>query len=88
MNRILKPVVLAFAVAYFVVDAIFVQFIRPLGNWIVKRRVFAGIRTWIVSLRPYPTLALFAVPVIIFEPVKPVAAYLIAGPRRGGGRYR
>jgi hypothetical protein len=31
-----------------------------------------------VSLRPYPTLALFAVPVIVLEPVKPVAAYLTA----------
>jgi hypothetical protein len=69
---------LALAVAYFVVDAVFVQFVRPLGNWIAKRRVFAGIRAWIVSLRPYPTLALFAVPIIIFEPIKPVAAYLIA----------
>ncbi len=78
VNRILKPVVLPLAVAYFVVDAVFVQFIRPLGNWIAKRRVFAGIRAWIVSLRPYPTLALFAVPIIIFEPVKPVAAYLVA----------
>jgi hypothetical protein len=29
-------------------------------------------------LRPYPTLALFAVPLIILEPVKPVAAYLAA----------
>jgi hypothetical protein len=29
-------------------------------------------------LRPYPALALFAVPLIILEPVKPVAAYLAA----------
>jgi hypothetical protein len=29
-------------------------------------------------LRPYPSLALFAVPLIILEPVKPVAAYLAA----------
>ena len=78
VNRILKPLVFALAVAYFVVDAIFVQFVRPLGDWIAKRRMFAGIRAWIVSLRPYPTLALFAVPIIIFEPIKPMAAYLIA----------
>ena len=78
MNRILKPLGFALAVAYFVVDAIFVQFVRPLGDWIAKRRMFAGIRAWIVSLRPYPTLALFAVPIIIFEPIKPMAAYLIA----------
>jgi hypothetical protein len=29
-----------------------------------------------LSLRPYPALALFAVPLIVLEPVKPVAAYL------------
>jgi AraC-like DNA-binding protein len=35
-----------------------------------------SLRAQIVSLRPYPTLALFAVPLIVLEPVKPVAAYL------------
>jgi hypothetical protein len=33
---------------------------------------------WIRSLRPYPSLALFLIPVIILEPIKPVAAYLAA----------
>ena len=33
-------------------------------------------RERIVSLRPYPTLALFGVPLIVLEPVKPVAVYL------------
>src|ERR1700733_5874897 len=42
------------------------------------RGIFDRLRTWIVSLRPYPTLALFMVPVLILEPVKPVAAYLTA----------
>ena len=31
---------------------------------------------WVRSLGPYPTLALFLVPVILLEPVKPVALYL------------
>ena len=35
-----------------------------------------------MSLRPYPTLALFVVPFVILEPAKPLAAYLI-----GTGRY-
>jgi hypothetical protein len=35
------------------------------------------LRTWIVSLRPYPTLFLFAVPVAVLEPIKPVSLYLI-----------
>jgi hypothetical protein len=29
------------------------------------------------SLRPYPSLALFAVPVVLLEPAKPFAGYLI-----------
>jgi hypothetical protein len=36
------------------------------------------LRAWIRSLRPYPSLALFSVPVVILEPIKPVAAYLAA----------
>ena len=35
-------------------------------------------RRWITSLSPYPALALFIVPLVILEPVKPVAAYLAA----------
>ena len=31
-----------------------------------------------LSLRPYPTLLLFIVPLIVLEPVKPVAALLVA----------
>jgi hypothetical protein len=43
-----------------------------------RQRVFIRLRRWIGSLRPYSSLALFAVPIIVLEPVKPVAAYLIA----------
>lgn len=30
-----------------------------------------------MSLRPYPSLALFVIPVIVLEPAKPLAGYLI-----------
>ena len=66
------------ASAYMLVDALFMTVAKPLADWIAKRQIFYGLREWIVSLKPYPTLALFAVPVIILEPVKPVAAYLAA----------
>jgi membrane protein YqaA with SNARE-associated domain len=36
-------------------------------------------------LSPYPSLALFSVPLIILEPVKPVAAYLAATGQMLGG---
>src|SRR5215210_922990 len=49
-----------------------------MSNWIAKHLVLWKLRAWIRSLRPDPSLALFSVPVIILEPVKPVAAYLAA----------
>ncbi len=77
MNRVLKPVVSLVAVIYFLVDAVFVPVARRLSGWIGEHWIFDGLRNWIVSLRPYPTLLLFAVPVIVLEPIKPLALYLI-----------
>ena len=51
---------------------------RPLAYWIAAHWMLKILRNWIVSLRPHPTLLLFAVPLIVLEPVKPVAAYLAA----------
>ena len=78
MNRILKPVTYVLAAAYFLVDAVFIVVAKPISDWIAKHLVLRKLRAWIRSLRPYPSLALFSVPLIILEPVKPVAAYLAA----------
>ena len=78
MNRILKPVTYVLAAAYFLVDAVFIAVAKPVSDWLAKHLVLRKLRSWIRSLRPYPSLALFSVPVIILEPVKPVAAYLAA----------
>jgi hypothetical protein len=78
VNRIVKPFVVVLAGLYFLADAIFATIAHPLARWIGEQRIFARLRTWIRSLRPYPSLALFAVPLIMLEPVKPVAAYLAA----------
>ena len=78
MNRIWKPFIVLLAAIYFVADALFAMVAHPLSRWLSHQRLFSRLRTWIRSLRPYPSLALFAVPVIILEPVKPVAAYLAA----------
>jgi hypothetical protein len=64
------------AAIYFLVDAVFMTVARPISNRIAEHWIFGSLRIWIVSLRPYPTLALFAVPLIVLEPIKPVAAYL------------
>jgi hypothetical protein len=74
----LKPVFFALATIYFMADLVLANVARPIANWIGWRPLFTSIRTWIVSLKPYPTLALFAVPIVILEPIKPIAAYLIA----------
>jgi hypothetical protein len=63
---------------YFIVDAVFLTIATPLARWMARQRVFIRLRRWIGSLRPYSSLALFAVPIIVLEPVKPVAAYLMA----------
>lgn len=78
LPNMLKPVLYVVASAYMLVDALFLTVAKPLSDWLSKRRLFDRMRAWIISLRPYPTLALFAVPVIILEPVKPASAYLVA----------
>jgi hypothetical protein len=78
VNRIWKPFIVVLAAVYFVVDALFVTIAHPLSRWLSRQRLLSRLRAWIRSLRPYPSLALFLVPVIILEPVKPVAAWLAA----------
>jgi hypothetical protein len=75
VNRILKSVIFVLASIYFLVDTAFVTVAQPLANRIAARWM-VGLRVRVASLRPYPTLALFAVSLIVLEPVKPVAAYL------------
>ena len=74
----LKPVIIVFAAVYFLIDAIFFSLIKPLGTWLSKLPIFARIDDLIRSLGPYPTFALFAVPLVVLEPIKPVGLYLIA----------
>jgi hypothetical protein len=78
MARIWKTSILVLATVYFVLDGLFSYLTRPITAWISKMRFLERIRRWVVSLRPYPSLALFAVPVIILEPAKPLAGYLAA----------
>jgi hypothetical protein len=45
---------------------------------VIKVSFSERVRRSVTSLGPYPSLALFAVPVIILEPAKPLSAYLLA----------
>jgi len=78
IRRFVKPVIAVLAIAYFLIDAVFLSIIRPLASRLAKLPVFAQVGAWVASLGPYPTLALFILPVVILEPVKPVGAYLMA----------
>jgi hypothetical protein len=85
VNRIIKPLVVVLAAIWFLADAIFSTIAHPLARWLGEHWVLFRLRAWIRSLGPYPSLALFAVPLIILEPVKPVAAYLAATGQVGLG---
>ncbi len=78
MKQILKPVTYALAALYFLADAAFMAIAKPISKWLVRHVVLRRLGAWIRSLRPYPSLALFSIPVIMLEPIKPVAAYLAA----------
>jgi hypothetical protein len=73
------------AAIYFLVDAVFFTLFKPVIRRLAEGWAFESLRAWIVSLPPYPTLALFIVPVILLEPVKPIAAYLTATGHVVGG---
>jgi hypothetical protein len=85
MARFWKTAVFIVATAYFVVDGVLSYVTRPMTVWIAKRRLFERARLWVVSLRPYPALALLVVPVIILEPAKPLAGYLLGTGHFGVG---
>jgi len=74
------PKILSYIAAgiYLLVDAIFMTLARPIANWIGEHLPLKRLKNWIRSLPPYPSLALFSVPVIVLEPIKPLAAYLAA----------
>src|SRR5215467_15374907 len=78
MKRIAQGATYALAIIYFLVDAIFAGLTRPISRWLARHFEMRRLRDWIKSLPPYPSLALFSVPVIVLEPIKPIAAYLAA----------
>lgn len=77
MARIWNTPVFILVTVYFVVDGVFSHVMQPITVWLAKKKLFERARIWVISLRPYPSLALFAVPVILLEPAKPLAGYLM-----------
>src|SRR5258706_1486623 len=77
MARIWKTPVFILATAYFVIDGVLSHVTQPITLWLARKKLFKRVRLWIISLGPYQSLALFAVPLIILEPAKPLSGYLI-----------
>jgi len=77
LKTFLEPFVIVVAALYFVVDALALSSLKPLLRKIANLKLFKFIAPWIASLGPYPTLALFVVPLVLLEPIKPFSAYII-----------
>jgi len=77
MARVWSTPVFAIATVWFIMDGVFSYVTAPLAEWLSKWKLLERMRRWVTSLGPYPSLALFAVPLIILEPAKPLSAYLI-----------
>src|ERR1043166_3892936 len=77
-GRVFSPVVAILAFIYFLIDALFLPPLRLLGRWLGVFNLSARRGEGIRPLGPYQPLALFLVPLILLEPVKPTAAYLAA----------
>jgi hypothetical protein len=82
MARVWNTAIFAIAAGYFIIDGLLSHVTRPITAWLSKKKLLEKLRRWATSLGPYPSLALFAVPVIMLEPAKPVSAYLL-----GTGHY-
>jgi len=78
IGRIVSPVVSAVAIVYFVIDAVFFGLLKPFMKWLGRQPAIVGLGVWIASLGPYPSLILLGIPVVIFEPLKPLGLYVIA----------
>jgi hypothetical protein len=78
MARVWEAPIFAIATVYFTVDALFSAITGPITAWLSKKRLLERIRRWVTSLGPYQSFALFAVPLILLEPAKPLSAYFLA----------
>ena len=78
MKRVLRVLGYTLVIIYFIADLAFEWVAVPLSRWIGRLQILQPLNAWIAGLRPYPALALFSVPVVILEPVKPVGALLVS----------
>jgi hypothetical protein len=78
LKTIFEPFVIVVAAVYFALDALALSSLKPFLKKIANLKLFKFIALWVASLGPYPTLALFLIPLILLEPIKPLSAYFVA----------
>jgi hypothetical protein len=76
-KRMLMPIVAFVAILYFAVDAFFLSVVRPFAARLSRSPLFAFLAARLGKLGPYATLALFLVPVVVLEPIKPIALIMM-----------
>ena len=78
LKTIFAPFAFILAAIYFIIDALVLSILRPVLRRLTHLKLFQLIAQWITSLGPYPTLAVFLIPLLLLEPIKPLSAYLMA----------
>jgi hypothetical protein len=88
-RRILKliflPVAIALAILYFLIDAIVLSLVLPVAHRVAAWPPIARFMRWAQTLGPYPTAILVLVPIVLLEPLKPAAFFLMAKHRVAAG---
>ena len=85
LRLVFAPVAIALAILYFLVDAIVLSLVQPLTRRLVRWPPIARLMVWVAALGPYPTLGLLLVPIVVLEPLKPAAFYLMTKRHVGFG---
>ncbi len=78
MKRIWKPILITLAIVYFLIDLLFLTFVRPLSRALRRLAVMARIQAWIDTLNRYQAMTLFLIPMVTLEPIKPIGFWMMA----------
>ena len=76
-RRILTLPLVALATLLVLLDDLFRSIVKPAAAWLAGLKPFRRLEALIASLPPYPTLALFLIPMAVIWPIKLYALYLI-----------
>ncbi len=85
LKRIITYPVMVVAALIVLFEELVWDKITDLVAWLARMRLVARLEAWIVTLDPYPTLALFTVPILTLLPLKVLALYLITQGQVGLG---